>query len=279
MSTGPGNGIDRSGWALSYLFVPATRPERFEKAAASGAHRIILDLEDAVSPGDKDVAREAVVDWFRAGGHGVVRINGADTHWFDADLVAVAACPGAEVMVPKAEPTAIGRVAHYLVDRQIIALVETVAGLMEIDKVAATRGVSRLAFGNVDFSTDARIPASSPALDHARFRIAMAARYVGLPPPVDGVTLALDDETMIAADIHTARNFGFGAKFCIHPRQVGIVNAGFMPNGEEVSWARRVLAAAEQSGDGVFQLDGKMIDRPVLDRARFLLDRVAAPIS
>jgi citrate lyase subunit beta/citryl-CoA lyase len=268
---------DRSDQALSYLFVPASRPERFGKAAASGAHRIILDLEDAVAPAEKDVAREAVIDWFRSGGRGVIRINGADTHWFDADLAAVAACSGAEVMVPKAEPKAISRVAHYLVDRQIIALVETVAGLVQIAETAATKGVTRLAFGNVDFSTDARIPASNPALDHARFQIAMAARYAGLPPPIDGVTLALDDEAAIGADIETARNFGFGAKLCIHPRQVGIVNAGFMPSESEIVWAKRVLAASEQSGDGAFQLDGKMIDRPVLDRARFLLDRVLVP--
>lgn len=279
MSADRSNGADRSGQALSYLFVPANRPERFGKAAASGAHRIILDLEDAVPPAEKNVARDAVVDWFRSGGRGVIRINGADTHWFDADLAAVAACAVAEVMVPKAEPLAVRRVTHYLVDRQIIALVETVAGLVQIAETAATKGVTRIAFGNVDFSTDARLPTSSPALDHARFQIAMAARHADLPPPIDGVTLALDDDPAIGADIETARNYGFGAKLCIHPRQVGIVNAGFMPGDNEIVWAKRVLAASEQSGGGVFQLDGKMVDQPVMDRARALVEQIGPDAS
>lgn len=273
MNIGQTSGLEQPEPPSSYLFVPANRPDRFEKAAASGAHRIILDLEDAVPSEEKDAAREAMINWFRGGGAGVVRINGADSFWFDADLLAVAACRNAEIMVPKAEPGVIGNVVHYLVDRPVIALVETVAGLVQVEETAGMGGVSRLAFGNVDFSTDARMPASSPALDQARFRIAMASRNAGLPPPVDGVTVSLNDEAVLEADIERSRNFGFSAKLCIHPRQVGVVNTRFGPSATEIEWARGVLAAVEKAGDGVMQFEGRMIDRPVVERARYLLRR------
>ncbi|WP_412065890.1 HpcH/HpaI aldolase/citrate lyase family protein [Rhizobium sp. SYY.PMSO] len=255
----------------SYLFVPGHRPDRFAKAAGSGAQRIILDLEDAVAPADKDMARQEVVRWLQLGGRGVVRINAADSHWFDADLHAIADCPGAEVMVPKAELPTMKKVIHYLVDRSPIALIETVPGLVQAGEIASMKGVARLAFGNIDFSTDARMSPTSPALDQARFQIAIVSRHAGLPQPIDGVTTALNDDTALEADIARTRDFGYGGKLCIHPRQVGVVNARFGPSEDELSWARGVLDAVSKGGEGASQFAGKMIDRPVVERARYLL--------
>ncbi len=259
--------------ARSYLFVPGNRPDRFQKAAASGADRIILDLEDAVAPGDKDAARNAADRWFRDGNSAVLRINAIDSFWFEADLAMAAIFPQAEVMLPKADRESVARVLDYLVDRPVIALIETVSGLTQASELAGMRGVSRVAFGNIDFSTDARLPVASPALDHARFQIAMVSRAAGLPSPIDGVTVALDDDNQLVGDIRHARAFGFGGKLCIHPKQVALVNDLFGPDEQEIAWAKAILAAVEAAGDNVIQFEGKMVDRPVVQRATYILQQ------
>ncbi|QCJ01156.1 HpcH/HpaI aldolase/citrate lyase family protein [Agrobacterium larrymoorei] len=260
--------------ALSYLFVPGNRPDRFEKALASGADRVIVDLEDAVAAGEKDAARSAADRWFRIGNPAVLRINGIDSYWFEADLAMAARFPEAEVMLPKADPASVERVLKYLVDRPVIALIETVSGLMQASELASTRGVSRIAFGNIDFSTDARIHVTSPALDHARFQIAMVSRAAGQPPPIDGVTAALDDEDQLVNDIRNARAYGFGGKLCVHPKQVALVNQLFGPDEKEITWAKAILSAVEAAGDNVVQFEGKMVDRPVVERATQILQQL-----
>lgn len=254
----------------SYLFVPGHRPDRFDKAAAAGAGAVILDLEDAVGPQDKDAARGHVRDWLAAGGQALVRINAAGTPWHAADLSALSGL-GAEVMVPKATPHAMAEVARSLPGRALTALVETVEGLAGLRQTVHVPGVARLAFGNLDFGADARIPGGGAALDPARFELVMAARLGNLPPPVDGVTTALKDPEVIAADVARARAMGFGAKLCIHPAQVAPVNAGFAPTLDEVDWAHRILAALEGAGGAAVQVDGKMVDRPLRDRAEEIL--------
>lgn len=269
-----GDSGDHSGrrQSASYLFVPGNRPDRFAKAAASGAGSIIIDLEDAVGPDDKEAARVATVDWFRQGGGGVLRINGADTPWFGPDLAALAACPEAVVMVPKASAAALEDVSRHLPGRPLIALVESVEGLMQLHDLAAARGLCRIAFGSLDFGLDARIPGTGASLDPVRLQIAIASRHAGLPPPIDGVTVDLEDMVALAADVARARDLGFTAKLCLHPRQVAAVNGGFAPTGAEIDRARRIVAAVHAAKGGVVQLDGRMIDRPVVERARALID-------
>jgi citrate lyase subunit beta/citryl-CoA lyase len=257
----------------SYLFVPANRPERFLKAHESGAHKVIFDLEDAVAPAEKDAARAAIVEWFKNGNEGIIRINGADSYWFAADLRAVATCRNASVMVPKAGPAVVADVSSYLVNRPLIALVETVSGLVQIRETTSVPGVTRLAFGNVDFGSDARLPNRSPALEHARIEIMIASRFAGLPSPIDGVTVEIDDEAILLRDIESARDLGYGAKLCIHPRQISFVNDGFSPTAEEIRWASKILDAVSRAGGNVVQLDGKMIDIPVVERAKYLLGK------
>ncbi|MCD2185297.1 HpcH/HpaI aldolase/citrate lyase family protein [Rhizobium sp. GN54] len=265
---------DRSGrrQPASYLFVPGNRPDRVAKAAASGADSIIIDLEDAVGPDDKEAARAAAADWFRQGGGGVLRINGADTPWFTPDLAALAAYPAAVVMVPKASVAALNDVSRRLPGRPLIALVESVEGLMQLHDLAAAPGLCRIAFGNLDFGLDARIPGTGASLDPVRLQIAIASRHAGLPPPVDGVTVDLEDMGALAADVARARDLGFTAKLCLHPRQVAAVNCGFAPTEAEIDRARRIVAAVRAAKGGVVQLDGRMIDRPVVERARAVLD-------
>lgn len=256
--------------ARSFLFVPGHRPERFAKAQSSGADQIVIDLEDAVGAGDKDSARAVVIDWLLQGHSALVRINAADTPWFEADLAALATT-SAVVMLPKADPEALARLRRILPDRSVVALVETLRGIDELKALSCMPGVVRLAFGHLDFCAEAGIPADSPALLPIRTQILFASRLAGLPAPIDGVTITLEDEGQIVADTATARSLGFGAKLCIHPRQIDAVNRGFLPDDAELDWARRIIAAIAASGGAAVRVDGKMVDRPMITRAEALL--------
>ena len=255
----------------SYLFVSGRMPDRFAKAAGSGADAIILDLEDAVGPEAKPEARGHVTDWFSNGGAGLVRINGADTPWFEDDLAALASCDVSAVMVPKATPESLVAVAERLPGRALVALIETAEGLAALRRSVTCPGVTRLAFGNLDFGADTRIPGTGHVLDPARFEIVLASRLGGLVPPVDGVTPELKDAGLLTDEVARSRILGFGAKLCIHPAQVAFTNDGFTPSEAEIDWASRVLSALSAASGSVVQVDGKMVDRPVIERARQVL--------
>ena len=258
--------------ARSLLFVPGDRPERFEKAAASGAHAIILDLEDAVAPTAKDEARARAAEWLATGRPAVVRVNGIDTGWYEADIAMLKGAPQAGVMLPKADARSVARAAAALAGRGLIALVETVTGYFQLREIAAAPGVERIAFGSVDFSAESGIADEGEALTGVRTSIVLASCDAGLHPPIDGVSLEFSDLARMTDDTLRSQRLGFGGKLCIHPRQVAAVNAAFMPSQAEREWAHRVLAAFEASGGGATSLDGKMIDKPVVERAR----RIAA---
>lgn len=259
----------------SYLFVPADRPERIAKALASGADAVIVDLEDAVAPPAKDAARAALRSWLEAQAPGtgvVVRINGADSPWFDADLALCAAPAVAAVMLPKAgQRDDLAAVRRALPAKPIVALVETAEGYDRLREIARAPGVVRLAFGSIDFQLDLGIAGDDEALLMFRSRFVLESRLAQLPAPIDGVTTAVDDPEHAARDARSARRLGFGAKLCIHPRQVEPVNRSFSPSESELAWAQRVVDAATGSGGAAVAVDGKMVDRPVLMRAEALL--------
>jgi citrate lyase subunit beta/citryl-CoA lyase len=137
------------------------------------------------------------------------------------------------------------------------------------------KGVARLAFGSIDFQFDLGIEGDDEELLYFRSMLVLASRVAGLTAPIDGVTVALDDDAKLHADTLRARRFGFGAKLCIHPRQVASVNAGFRPTAVEVAWATRVLAAAREANGAAVAVDGKMVDRPVILRAQRIVDDAA----
>jgi citrate lyase subunit beta/citryl-CoA lyase len=257
----------------SYLFVPGDRPERFDKALAAGAGQVILDLEDAVAPESKQRARDAVAAFLSADRPVVVRINAAGTPWFDDDL-AMAARPGVTVMVPKAESAAaLASVQRAAPQARLLPLIESAAGMSAVDEIARAPQVQRLVFGSIDFQLDLGIEGDAEELLYFRSRIVLASRLADLEPPVDGVCTALDDADALRAESARARRLGFGAKLCIHPRQVAVVEAAFAPSDEEVAWATRVLDAAEGAHGAAVAVDGRMVDRPVLLKARRLLGR------
>jgi citrate lyase subunit beta / citryl-CoA lyase len=262
----------------TYLFVPGDRPERFAKALASGADAVVLDLEDAVAPSAKAVARAAVAAALAAGDpRFVVRINDTATAWFAEDLALLAAGRASTVMLPKAErATDVERVCAACPGIAVLALVETARGVLAAESLAAAPGVQRLVFGTIDFALDLDLSghlAHSVGLDGAASRLAWASRAAGIASPVAGVTTALDDEANLLSDLARARAHGFAAKLCIHPKQIAPIHAALAPSAAERDWAERVLAAADAAGNAAVQLDGRMIDKPLIERARRLLAR------
>ncbi|MHB1025367.1 MAG: HpcH/HpaI aldolase/citrate lyase family protein [Desulfobacteria bacterium] len=259
--------------ARSFLFVPGDRPDRFPKAWNSGAHAVILDMEDGVSAERKTVAREAISAWLSPEHPVYVRVNGSRTQWFEADLTLVARSGVRGVMLPKAETAdQIGAVAKVLQGTAgVVPLLETVLGIINARELAGAPRVERLAFGSVDFQLDSGIQGEGEELLYARSWLVLASRVSGILAPVDGVTTDLDNPEQIIADVDRARRLGFGGKLCVHPRQIGPVNSGFAPSEREIAWARKVVEAAAAAGTGAIRVDGELVDRPVVERAKATL--------
>jgi citrate lyase subunit beta/citryl-CoA lyase len=279
MKTPRGPRMSTVASARTLLFVPGDRPERFAKALAAGSDLIVVDLEDAVPPGRKEAARDGVTSWLptlsaEEAARVVVRVNAAGTPWHEGDLAANVDLAAA-VMLAKAEAgTALAAAARRL---PVVALIETATGVLDAREIAATDGVVRLAFGSFDLAAELGIdPLESEALRPSRASLVLASAAAGLPGPIDGVRAAFDDVAGLTEETDAARRLGFPAKLCIHPCQVATVDAVLRPSEDDLAWAARILAATgEAPADGVISVDGRMVDKPVIERAR----RIAASAS
>ena len=264
---------DTAAAPVSYLFVPGSRPDRFDKAMGAGADVVIIDLEDAVSPVDKDSARAAVAAWLSPENPICLRINTADTEWFASDL-ALCAHPGvAAVMLPKAAQVADIERLRKAGAHRVLPLIESAQGFANLSALVAAEGVERLAFGSIDFAVDLGIEGDDRELDYFRSQLVLASRLAGIAAPIDGVTTAIDDPLVLQSETLRGRRFGFGAKLCIHPAQLSVVHASYLPQAAEVDWAERVLVAAAGSQGAAVAVDGKMVDRPVILKAERILAR------
>jgi citrate lyase subunit beta/citryl-CoA lyase len=257
----------------SYLFVPGNRPDRFAKAYASGADAVIIDLEDAVPPGDRTAARTNAAAWISAEHPVLIRVNGAGTEWFGDDI-ALCRMPGvAGVVLPKAERTEdIERIG-----KPVLPIIETARGFWNVSPLAHTPNVERLIFGSIDFQLDLGINGEGEELLYFRSQLVLVSRIAGLPAPVDGITTVFHSPEAVRADTQRARRLGFGGKLCIHPKQIAPVNECFGPTPDEEAWARRVVEAAATAGGAATSLNGEMIDRPVLARALEILKQLREP--
>lgn len=253
----------------SYLFVPANRPERFDKACASAADAVIVDLADAVPPDRKDAARAQVAAWLAPARPVIVRINAADTRWYDADL-ALCRQPGvAAVMVTKAERAE--SLAAMGPGLPLLPLIESAAGFDQLRAIAAVPGVQRLAFGAIGLQHDLNMHAGFDDLIFFRSQLVLASRLAGLMAPIDSPSAAIDDAAELEFEAHVARRLGFGAKLCSHPRQLAAVNRSFEPSALELAWAYQVLALADAGGGAAVGPGGATIDTPTLLRARAIV--------
>ncbi|MBY8608133.1 CoA ester lyase [Burkholderia arboris] len=257
----------------SYLFVPGNRPDRFAKAAASGVDVVVIDLEDAVPPAEKKVARAALAEWLATNDTPVaVRINDVNSEWFREDIALCRAPSVKTVMLPKTE-----RIDDIFLcefagkPTEVLPMIETAQGFRNVVAIAQHRLTTRLVFGNIDFQLDLSIDGDDEQLLYFRSHIVLASRLGNLLPPVDGVSLALDDPAQIERDTLRAKRLGFGAKLCIHPKQVQAVNAAFLPTEKEIEWARKVVETASASHGAAVAVDGRMVDRPVILKAQEIL--------
>ena len=296
------------GRARSFLFVPADRPERHAKALAAGADAVIIDLEDAVAPAAKAGAALALrTHWAAmAATPGrpllLLRCNAPGTPWHVDDLALAALLRPDGLVLPKAEsPAQLAQVAQVLAYAPapaggpaaavpgheaacdvgpvaVLPLIESAAGLAAVRAIATCGLAQRLLLGHLDLQADLGLQCGDDEreLDSVRLELVLASRLGGLPAPVDGVTVATGDALRLAADTQRAQRFGFSGKLCIHPQQVAGVHAALRPSAQRLDWARRVLDAVQaaahgSAGQGAVQLDGKMVDAPVILLARQLL--------
>jgi citrate lyase subunit beta/citryl-CoA lyase len=258
---------------ISPLFVPADRPDRFAKAAASGADAIFVDLEDAVAPADKERARAnlEVVRSFAA--PVFIRINPEGTEWHGGDVEALRAFGLRNVLLPKVEDA--GAIDAVITEvggqATVIATVETARGVANAREIARHGNVRQLAFGTADYALDLGIVPSEEALSFALSLLVIASRAEGLPGPLDGPTFDLADGGLLAADVERARRLGASGKLCIHPKQVETVRRGLAPSRAEIDWALKVMEA--EGIAGAVRAGNELVDRPIVERARLILQR------
>ncbi|MFF2347827.1 HpcH/HpaI aldolase/citrate lyase family protein [Pseudarthrobacter sp. NPDC058119] len=262
--------------AVTALFVPGDRPERFQKAAAADADVVIIDLEDAVAPSEKSLALASTVDALVRGGiRALVRVNAADSASHETEVKSLLAITELKhhgllgLMVPKAEQAGpLTALREALPENlALVPLVESARGLVQAQVLASVPGVTRLAFGAVDFALDLNADSDDRFLDAARSQLVLASRAAGIAAPLDSPCIEIRDVDRVASSARLAKKFGFGGKLCIHPAQVAIVNAEFLPSDSDIEWARTVIGAE----GGAAQVDGRMIDRPVTERAKRIL--------
>jgi citrate lyase subunit beta/citryl-CoA lyase len=202
----------------------------------------------------------------------VVRVNGADTEWFEDDLALVAALELDVLVLPKSSPRAVEALGPD--GPPVIAIVETAQGLRQAYETASSPRVHALVIGAVDLGAELGLEPRPDGLEilHARSRVVVDSAAAGIRPPFDIVHLDLADDEGLEAECAFARSLGFRGKVCIHPQQVPIVNRAFAPSEREVAWARRVVEAFDATSEGVLKVKGEMIDLPVVERARRILN-------
>lgn len=267
-----------AGIVRSALFVPGSRPERFAKALAAGADAVIVDFEDAVEAPLKRQARDNLARFFEAQPHARVwvRVNAPEQPEHGDDLAFCAQHAGVvAVLLPKVETAAQVAVA-WRTGKPVLPIIETAKGLLALERIAGAEGVERLSFGSLDLALDLNLNTDSAAaqgfLDQARMAVQLHSRGAGLAPPLDGVFPGIGDPQGQQRAMRHAYDMGYGGALCIHPSQVPLIHAVLAPSEEELAWARKVVAAGvAANGAGAFQLDGRMVDAPVLLRAQRVL--------
>ena len=267
----------------SALFLPGSNARAIAKARTLACDAVIIDLEDAVAPEQKEAARAQAVAAVRAGGFGgrqvVVRVNGRGSAWVEADLAAVADAPFDAVLLPKVDgPDDLRRARATLPGVPLWAMVETCAGVLALPALAAAasgHGLTALIAGTNDLAKEMRCrpDAARTALLPVLTQIVVAARAAGIAA-LDGVCNALDDPERLASECAQGAMLGFGGKSLIHPGQVDAANAAFGPTADEVAWARSVVEAFANPASidkGAVRLDGAMVERLHLAEAERIL--------
>lgn len=268
---------------ISYLFVPANKKVMISKALTYGANAIILDLEDAVHPDEKPLGRDNIQNWLTTINNTIIntsiyiRINHPKEKEFknDVDLLnSLNETLMTGVMIPKLEDAEIlsyikSKLHLAISKRPFIGIIETARGVHHCEEIANS-GVTRLAFGSLDYSLDIDCQQTAEALLYARSRIVIASRIANLISPIDCVTPEFCTPNTLLMDANHARALGFSAKLCIHPDQIDTVNKAFKPTEEKIKWAQEVVK--QSTASYAFQINGEMIDLPLIKQATGIIN-------
>jgi citrate lyase subunit beta / citryl-CoA lyase len=286
----------------SFLFAPGNVARRVEKALGLDADAVIVDLEDSVAIAEKAATRKAVADALSRPrrGRGYVRVNAPSTPFCFGDLNEVLHRGIEGIVLPKVESAADLHAIDWLVwnlERErgiaegsidLVPQIETAAGVQRIDRVLQARSlrpyksawrVKRVAFGAADYAHELGLSVSldETELAEVRARVVLASRAAGLEGPIDSPWFHFKEPAAFARALERSRRGGFQGRLCVHPDQIAPVNAAYLPSGEELARAERIVAAfrqAEARGEAAVQVDGEMVDYPVAYRAQALLDVV-----
>ncbi|MFJ2742257.1 HpcH/HpaI aldolase/citrate lyase family protein [Streptomyces sp. NPDC087440] len=261
---------------LTWLYVPGDRPDRVTKALASGADVVIVDLEDSVAPDRKDYARAATADLL-ADTHPTpvhVRLNALDSPHAQADLHALAPCPGLTgLRLPKITDSAeIRRIANHTPETPLYALLESALGIEHAHHIATAHPcLAGIALGEVDLRADLGVR-DEEGLTWARSRIVVAARAAGLPAPAQSVHPDITDLEGLAASCARGRALGFFGRAALHPRQLPVIERMYLPTPAEIEDAEQILKAAATAEGALMLPDGRFVDAAVVAGARRTLE-------
>ena len=276
----------------SFLFVPANHPDKVAKVFHYGSDAVILDLEDACAENDKAASRLVVVEALKNERpcKGYVRVNAIDTEFCFRDLDAVIGPWLDGIVIPKIERAEELYTIDYMIGQyekerdlpqgsiDLMPIIETGLGLANLDEICALQSrIRRFSFGAGDFTRDMGIKwsADEAELAYTRSRMIHIARIHNLEAPIDTVHIDLADEESFAASVATGVKFGFQGKLLIHPKQVDLVNASYMPSEAEIKRAEKIVEAfnaAETGGSASIQVDGYFIDYPIVEKAHAVLN-------
>lgn len=279
----------------SWLFVPATRPERFDKAANSGADAVIIDLEDAVESADKPQAREHIAEYVaqydkRKTDRAEVALKSGTTElWLrlnnDAhlteDLVLCQSLAEHEVIsgivLPKV--TKASQVEHIFESLKlpVVAQIESAQGISQLEAIAQSEGLMALSYGRLDISNELDLTAGSQAeqdfFTHLRIQIRLVSQAHNLTAPIESIYADFKNETAMKATAGYVSDLGFSGMLCIHPRQVNIANQAFKASDSQLAFATKVIEHYQKTGDSIFAIEGVMVDLPVILQCQRLLQQ------
>ena len=273
----------------SLLFIPSNNPAMLQNADIFGADSVIFDLEDAVNITEKDNARNLLYFYLNAHKNQpmevVVRINGLDTKYYQEDLEKIVSDNIDTIMLPKATIEYVNELDKILTEIEnrkqmskkikVLPIIELAISVLQVETIASLNRVDGILLGAEDLTSDMEVVRTKQAqeIEYPRARVAMACKAYKIDA-IDTPFTDVTDNNALRVDALHAMQLGMNCKAAIHPNQLDTINEVFMPSSTQILWASRVMKANEDAnakGLGVFSLDGKMVDKPVLDRARKIL--------
>lgn len=269
----------------SVLYIPGSKPRALEKARNLPVDAIIFDLEDAVTADEKDAARETLADALATGGYGtrmrIVRINGLETQWGQADAIAASKMGADAILLPKvSKPADLDALAAFTGDTPLWAMMETPAGMLNAAAIAAHDKLQALVMGTNDLAKELNTRAREDRLPlQAGLGLCVLAAKAHGRAIIDGVYNAFKDDAGLEVECAQGRDMGFDGKTLIHPAQIDVTNLAFSPSEAEIDLAQRQIEAfdaVEASGQGVAVVDGKIVENLHVATARALLAQAAA---